>query len=165
MKHTTIVKHHKECAAAAIFCSIVPDFNQRTISKVGPRVLSNFLDELIKWEAEIVAVLMRNLEMKWLNVTQEIKFDNATRCYLCRQEFKENETKKPKIRDHDHITGEFLGATHSKYNLERPVSFQIPVCFYNFRGYDEHLIVHEFKTRPDREIKVIGQNMEQNFQV
>ena len=36
---------------------------------------------------------------------------------------------------------------------------------HNFRGYDAHLIVHEFKKRPNREIKVIGQNMEKYLQV
>ena len=37
--------------------------------------------------------------------------------------------------------------------------------FHNFRGYDAHLIVHEFGKRPDSEIKLIGQNMEKYRQV
>ena len=37
--------------------------------------------------------------------------------------------------------------------------------FHNFRGYDAHLLVHEFGKRPDCEIKVIGQNMEKYLQV
>ena len=45
------------------------------------------------------------------------------------------------------------------------MSFKIPVFFHNFRGYDAHLIVHEFEKRPDREIKVIGKNMEKYLQV
>ena len=49
--------------------------------------------------------------------------------------------------------------------MERPISFKIPVFFHNFRGYNAHLIVHEFGKRPDREIKVIGQNMEKYLQV
>ena len=41
----------------------------------------------------------------------------------------------------------------------------ILVFFHNFREYDAHLIVHDFGKRPDREINVIGQNMEQYLQV
>ena len=86
-------------------------------------------------------------------------------CYICLHAFEENDPKKPKVRDHDHITGFFLGAANRKCNLERLVSFRIPVFFYNFCGYDAHLIVHEFGKKPEREIKVIGQNMEKYFQV
>ena len=49
--------------------------------------------------------------------------------------------------------------------MERPVSVGIPVSYHNFRGYDAHLIVYEFGKRPEREIKVIGQNMEKYLQV
>ena len=141
------------------------DLNQRTIIKFGPQALSDFLDELVKWVKEIIAVLIRNLKMKSLNMRQQAEYDNATRCYLCRHEFKKNELKELNVPDHDHITGEFLGAAHRKCNLERPVSFQIPEFFHNIRGYDAHLIVHEFLKRPNHEIKVSGQNMKKYLQV
>ena len=165
VQRTTLAQHHKVCAAAAILCSTMPDFNQRTIMKFGPKALSDFLDELNKWEREIIAVLIRNKKMKYLNMRQQAKFDNATRCYICRHEFTKHELKGAKVRDYDHITGDFLGAAHRQCNLERAVSFQITVFFHIFRGYDTHLIVHEFGKRSDREIKVIGQNMEKYLQV
>ena len=40
--------------------------------------------------------------------------------------------------------------------------------FHNFRGYDSHLIVHEFPNYSniqDRKLKVIGQNLEKYLQV
>ena len=37
--------------------------------------------------------------------------------------------------------------------------------FHNFCGYDTHLIVHEFGIRFNREIKIIGENMEKYFLV
>ena len=49
--------------------------------------------------------------------------------------------------------------------MERPVRVKIPVFFQNFRGYDAHLMVHEFGKWPEREIKVINQNMEKYLQV
>ena len=133
--------------------------------KVGENALAEFLDSLIVWEAEIVAILRTNKAMKRLSARQQEEYDNATRCYICRHEFIKGEAKGPKVRDHDHITGWFIGAAHRLCNLERPVSFKIPVFFNNFHGYNAHLIVHEFGKRPDREIKVIGQNMEKYLQV
>ena len=103
--------------------------------------------------------------MKRLSARQQNVYDNSTRCYHCRYKFIEGKAKGPKVRDHDHITGWFIGAAHRQCNLERPVSFKIPVFSYNFRGYNSHLIVHEFGKQPDREIKVIGQNMEKYLQI
>ena len=130
--------------------------------KVGKNALAEFLDSLFVWEAEIVASFRTNWAMKRLSVRQQEDYDDATQCYICRHEF---EAKGPKIRDHDHITGWFIGPAHRQCNLERSVSFKIPVFFHNVRKYDAHLIVHEFGKRPDREIKVIGQNMEKYLQV
>ena len=103
--------------------------------------------------------------MNRLSVREQEEYYNATGFYICRHEFEENEAKGPKVRNHDHITGWFIGAAHRQCNLERPVSFKIPVFFHNFRGYDAHLIVHEFGKLPYHEIKVIGQNMEKYLQV
>ena len=73
--------------------------------KVGENALAEFLDALIVWEAEIVAILRTNRAMKRLSARQKEEYDNATRCYICRHEFVEGEAKGPKVRDHDHITG------------------------------------------------------------
>ena len=127
--------------------------------KVGENALAEFLDPLIVWEAKIVAILQTNRAMKRLSARQTEKYNNATRYYICRHEFVVGEAKGPKDRDHDYITGWFIRAAHRQCNLKRPVSFKIQVFFHNFRGYDAHLIVYEFGKRPDREIKMIGQNM------
>ena len=156
VKQTTYTQQHKVSAAAAILTSSFYNFDQRTVMKVGENALAEFLDTLIVWEAEIVAVLRTNRAIKRLSVRQQEEYDNANRCYICRHEFVEGEAKGPKVRDHHHITGWFIGAAHRQCNLERPVSFKIPVFFHNFRGYNAPLIVHEFGKRPDREIKVIG---------
>ena len=103
--------------------------------------------------------------MKRISSQKREEYEHATECYICRQPFEEDDPKKPKVRDHDHITGFFIGAAHRQCNLERPVSFRIPVFFHNFREYDAHMIVYEFGKRHDREIKVIGQNMEKYLQV
>ena len=165
VKRTTYTQQHKASAAAAILISSYYNFDQRTVMKVGENALAEFLDALIVWEAEMVAILRTNQAMKRLSARQQEEYDNATRCYICRHEFLESEAKVLKVRVHDNITGWFIGAAHTQCNLERPVSLIIPVFFHNFRGYDAHLIVYEFGKRPDRKIKVIGHNMEKYLQV
>ena len=164
-KQTTYSKLHKVCAAAAILCSTLGQYNQLTVMKVGENALAEFLDVLIEWETAIVEELRTNRPMKRMSAQKREEYKNAMECYIFRHAFEEGDPKEQMVRDHDHITGFFLPAAHRQCNLERPVSFRIPVFFHNFRGYEAHLIVHEFRKRPDREIKVIGQNMEKYLQV
>ena len=103
--------------------------------------------------------------MKSLNMRQQAKFYNATHCYHCRHQFTKHELIGPKVCDHDHITGYFLGAAHQQCNLERNISFKIPVFFHNFRKYNKHFIGYEFEIRLDVEIKEIFQNMKKYLQV
>ena len=67
--------------------------------------------------------------------------------------------------DHDHFTGQYLGAAHSFCNLQRRKTLKIPVFFHNFRGYDSHFIAQAFGEFKDVEIKVIAQSMEKYMQV
>ena len=104
--------------------------------------------------------------MKPLSRAKQEEYDNATQCHICRKPLLgDQDPKGPKVRDHDHITGFFIGAAHQSCNLQRRVNYQIPVFFHNFRGYDSHLIVHEFPNIQNRKLKVIGQNMEKYIQV
>ena len=123
------------------------------------------MDVLIEWETAIVEELQTNRPMKHMSVQNRKEYENEIQCYICRHAFEEDDPKLPKVRDHYHITGFFLGAVHRQCNLERLVSFRIPFFFHNFHGYDTHLIVHEFGKRPERKIKVIGQNIEKYLQV
>ena len=99
--------------------------------KVGKNSLAEFLDTLIVWEAEIVAILRTNRARKRLSACQQNEYDNASRCYIYRHEFVENEAKGQNVCDHNDITGWLIGAAHRQCNLERPVCFKIQVFFYN----------------------------------
>lgn len=91
--------------------------------KFGPQALSNFLDELVKWENDIITLLTKNLKIKSLNMRQQAEFDNAMGCYLYWHEFTKDDLKGLKVRDYDYITGEFIGAAHRECNFVWPVSF------------------------------------------
>ena len=87
-------------------------------------------------------------------------FKKATDCHICHKPFNETDFNKRKVLDHDHFTGKIMGAAHSDCNLQRRKSFQIPVFFHNFRGYDSHFIVQAFSDFPEIPIKPIAQTME-----
>ena len=76
-----------------------------------------------------------------LSASQQKKYNNWTRCYICRYEFVLGKAKYSKGCDHKNITSWFIGAAHCQCKLERPVSFKILMFLNNILGYDEHLIV------------------------
>ena len=64
------------------------------------------------------------------------------------------------MRDHDHMTGRYRGAAHSRCNLQLRKQYQLPVFLHNFRGYDCHLIMKGMSHFRGMELKIIGQGME-----
>ena len=133
VKRTKLSQQHKVWAAATMLTSRFYNFDQRTVMKIGENSLAEFLDTIIVWEEEIVTILRTNRAIKRLSARQQEDCDKATRCYICRHEFVEDDAKSPKVREHNHITGWFIGAALRQCNLKRPVSFKIPVFFHNFR--------------------------------
>src|SRR5437773_12132879 len=90
------------------------------------------------------------------------RFNLAVRCYMCNTQF-EFENGKPvgKHFDHDHLTGMFRGAACATFNMNMRLNrLAVPVYFHNYRGYDNHHIVHAFAGRKDWICEPIAQNME-----
>ena len=167
---TQIYQNHKPCAASALLCSLVPAFNNQFYLFTGEDAVSRLLDQLIKWETEIVEHLKQNCKMRPITRQQQTYHDNAVMCCICHRQTRPFDPTIPndrKVADHDHVTGYYIGAAHNECNRKRRVVFDIPVFLHNFRGYDSHLIVTalfspQYRTR---EIQVIGQNMERYMQL
>ena len=67
-------------------------------------------------------------------------FKFASRCCICKGVLKDDE---PKVRDHDHRTGKFRGASLKQCNINYYTNRYLPVVFHNLRGYDSHLIINK----------------------
>ena len=91
--------------------------------------------KLHELSTECIKEMQHNQEMK-LSQEDKRKFFSATHCSICNELFKPDEKK---CRDHDHRTGMFRGATHSKCNVNYFCNRYLPVVFHNLRGYDSHL--------------------------
>ena len=122
----------------------------------GPDSALWFLSRLSEIETQCMNLLY---DEKRMIFTEDDKahFINQTHCSICEKIFEKAEDK---VRDHDHFTGNFRGAAHSKCNLQLRKSNKIPVFFHNFRGYDCHLISKALTQFPKKNIKIIGQGLE-----
>jgi DNA polymerase type B, organellar and viral/Recombination endonuclease VII len=99
--------------------------------------------------------------MRPLYEVEENEYDDAENCYLCKKQFT-NAKSRQKVHDHDHFTGDFLGAACNACNLARRVRKPfLPVVFHNFRGYDvHHLLKHAAHRFSSWEFSCIAQSSE-----
>lgn len=103
----------------------------------GDDIIISFMTRLLEEEDRIINLLHRIEPMQICPIIENL-FLKATHCHLCGLKF---ENKRDKVRNHDHITGEFFGAAHRNCNLQfKQVEF-IPVVLHNLRGFDAHLIM------------------------
>ena len=89
---------------------------------------------------------------------------NSKYCHICKTRFnydKDNEHYESyrKVRDHDHYTGKYRRAAHSKCNLEYQIPKEIPVVFHNGSKYDYHFIINEL-TKDIDGIKCLDEDTE-----
>ena len=118
------------------------------------------LNKLSDLEKRCVEYLFNDQRMIMTAADVE-NFYLAKECSICKHPFKLfNGELVDKVRDHNHITGTYRGAAHSRCNLQARKQYKIPVFFHNFRGYDSHLITLALTRFPDKEIQIIGQGME-----
>ncbi|XP_065193139.1 uncharacterized protein LOC135824333 [Sycon ciliatum] len=102
--------------------------------------IHNFFDSLKELEGSIQEDLA---DIKPIRMTAELEleFQNAVNCWICDEVLGED-----RVRDHDHLTGNYRGAAHYQCNIQLsiyPDRQIIPVVFHNLKGYDaHHLIAH-----------------------
>ena len=58
--------------------------------------------------------------MELLTNEQQESYENAKKCYICKEKFEEKyiKDKKCKVRDSCHYTGEYRGTVHNTCNLK-----------------------------------------------
>ncbi len=155
-------RRHIPCAVGFKLVSLLPNFQIPYQSYRGENCIDWFLDTLIEVEKRCIHYLFEERPLIWdEDPKAQFLHAAATHCYLCGGEFgADTDENLRKVRDHDHLTGLYRGAAHSKCNILLQKTYKIPVFFHNFRGYDSHLIVHSLPKYPERKVNVIAQSME-----
>ena len=106
----------------------------------GENATKHFLTNLLKENEEIQKIIKTQFQEKMkITKEQQNEFQRSTICYICNGKL----SKKDKVRDHCHVTGEYRGAAHKNCNLQLKISTKVPVVFHNLRGYDSHFIMQE----------------------
>ena len=72
---------------------------------------------------------------------EEERYNEGTKCWICKEEFDDKDKDKEKVKDHCHYTGRYRGAAHNKCNLNYRKPNFTPVVFHNLSGYDSHLFI------------------------
>ena len=135
----------------------------------GEKPAEWLLKRLIDYEERCTKFLFDETRIR-MTAADEIDFANARFCYICEKSFSPTDVQRAhkgqsKVRDHDHISGEYRGAAHSYCNLLKRRQRKIPIFFHNLRGYDEHIIVPALGQHKDRKLRIIGQTMEKYLQI
>ncbi|XP_066902574.1 uncharacterized protein [Halyomorpha halys] len=121
----------------------------------GVNAASHFMKYITKIAKQIENIYKKNKPLR-ISSSEEEDWDKAETCYLCKQQFKENNEK---VRDHCHLTGTYLGPSCNNCNLKRVNPSFIPVIMHNLSNYDAHFIVKELGGVPGR-VEVIPSNEE-----
>jgi len=113
----------------------------------GPDCIVKFLESLEQTAKDVHDWYNQNARQPMLPLTfeQEQSFRNAQVCHMCKKSF---HLLNPKVRDHCHVSGLYIGAAHSMCNIKRQQRRFLPVLFHNLRKYDMHHImkhaIHNF---------------------
>ena len=105
----------------------------------GENAIQEFVQRIDKELVKINKVLAIK-HNRIITVKDKKKFAKADTCWICKEKFDIDDNK---VWDHCHITGKFRGSTHNTCNLKLQIEAwktPIPVVFYNFWGYDSHLV-------------------------
>ena len=106
-----------------------------TKSDNAAQVFVKMLEEDIK--------MICNIPMKKMifGEKERKQYEKENICWICKEEFNNDDFKNIKVRDHCHFTGKYRGAAHSICNLKYRKPNFTPVVFHNLSGYDSHLFI------------------------
>ena len=113
-------------------------YPSKKISYTGPNAAQKFV-EMLEEDIKIIA----NISAKKMIFGEKEKeqYEKETKCWICKGEFKEDDDKYKKVRDHCHFTGRYRGAAHNECNLKYRKPNFTPVVFHNLSNYDSHLFI------------------------
>jgi len=128
------------------FCLIILNREKEIIYRymyTGVDCADVFVKTLLNIEPWLLEKLQRNVPMNALTEKEQKDFENASTCYICGKGFRfyKNQEPEVRVRDHDHLSGQYIGPAHRHCNLMRREKLQIPLFCHNSSNYDSHFIL------------------------
>ena len=146
---------HIPCSFTYKVVCVDDNFSKAIVLYRGENSVYKFLVAILK---EYNLKIMKKYFNKNLIMSEEDEktFQSSNKCWMCNELFTDEDKK---VRDHDHITGEYRGCAHSDCNINLKLNREVSVIFHNLRGYDSHLIMQEIG-KFDVKIDVIPNGLE-----
>ena len=141
------------------FHTVSPHFPQHTVTYRNSDAGEVFLEKIHEEKQRILQQWADSGSKEMVMTSKdEYNFKRASHCYICKKDFVENpeNLSQAKVRDHDHFSGKYRGAAHSKCNIAMRTVKKIPVFFHNLAGYDAHIIFNNLNKVPMEEPSVIN---------
>lgn len=132
--NTKILQTHKPIAYA--FQTVARDDStmQEFAMSVEDDAAMAFVQALIARATQYDEFIHRNV--KPVKSSADWKsYKTAVDCHICRKPLGDD-----RVWDHNHTTGAYRGAAHSKCNVLYQMPDFVPVLFHNLMGYDGHFI-------------------------
>ena len=144
------------CSVGYHIVSTFPQFNIGYQSRMGEDCVKWLIAELMEFEKKAMKFYYDEQRLQW-DARLEYEFNQEIECHICHQHFNTNHSDK--VRDHDHVTGNYRGAANKGCNIRHHRTCQIPVFFHNFGGMT-NFVTMALKDFEWVDIRVIGQGME-----
>ena len=153
---TEVINHQEPFAYSFVIVNAQNKIiHERTY--VGEDAAVDFIDHLLTCYKDWIKELLQTTKPMRFNANDAKVFENTNHCYLCGQPFNSDSKKN---RDHNHFTGEFLGAACVFCNLQRRRPHKLPIFLHNGSKYDFHFIIKALNKKNVGEIKVLPFNGE-----
>ncbi|KAL7291745.1 hypothetical protein TKK_0014531 [Trichogramma kaykai] len=110
--------------------------------------------------AERLETIYKTPKKMIITEEQQEEFEKATICCICNKFMNRNHETNYPVRDHDHFSRLYRGASHNKCNMQYVDSRTIPIVFHNLSNYDAHIFIEELNAQIKGGVKVLGANKE-----
>lgn len=158
--NSNIIHEHHINSCCFYFVCTFDNSRNKLETFVGENCLEEMITEMKQYAKECIEEMREEMDMS-LSFEEEMQFRKAKFCHICGCDGFEDKGKYMKVKDHDHRTGEFIGAAHLKCNINYFSNRYLPVVFHNLRGYDGHLIIKKARDLfNDEKISVIPNTYE-----
>jgi hypothetical protein len=153
----------------------------------GEKAGDAFIEHLLDIEESVQELLKTEIPLV-MTPEDEAQWQLEETCHICEERFKDENIDvntpegrakadidintpegraraekimdESRVRDHCHLTGDYMGAAHNKCNLLRRKTKKVPLFCHNFSSYDSHLLVRALDNPRVHKVRGLPSNSE-----
>lgn len=150
-------KHIPMYVGVFVKCSYNNDLSYYKMFE-GESCIQKFVIFLYKLASELANIYSKPISMNNLSSDEKLSFETSIVCHICEQKFTDA-IFDLKVKDHCHLTGNYIAAAHTSCNLNRKIPTVVPIVFHNLTNYDANFIIEEIS---EKKVEVNGKDMIKN---